>query len=129
MIFVYAFICVALIILSKSTYKRLVNPIAIFVLPWLLLACGYELKLIQYYDLTITTYMVIIFTVVLYSVGAVLGSKNGKITTVKITVGKSTEKVIVSKYEYKKKIQHAILITSIIGGVSTILAMRSIIGR
>ena len=89
----------------------------------------YEFKWIQYYDLTLKTHIVLVSSFLLYSVGALAGYEFGSCRSLKIKLNNIGCRKYVSEYIYKKRIRRVILVTTVIGGISTILAILSIIGR
>lgn len=129
MIFVYLILLVAFMLMSKNSFRDWFNPVTVFVCPWILMIVFYELKLIQYYELTLLTHVVLIITILLYVMGAVFGARYGRLNSTKVTIGLKNKNLQITESEYKIIIRKIIIITTIIGGVSTLLAIRSIINR
>ena len=129
MIIVYILLACLLTAVSKRQFHRWINPITVYIYPWTLMVIFYEFKWIQYYDLTLKTHVVLLSSFLLYSVGALAGYEFGSCRSLKIKLNNIGCRKYVSEYIYKKRIRRVILVTTVIGGISTILAILSIIGR
>ncbi len=128
MTFVYLLFACLLTALSRRQFKRWINPITVFIYPWIVMIIFYEFKFIQYYDLTIKTHIVLIATFVLYSIGVLAGCEFGSSKAMVIKLSSGNKRAI-SESEYKRRMRIAILVTTVIGGISTVMAIISIIGR
>ena len=60
MYFLYLATSIAELIVAAKIYRKIVNPVVLYVLPWLLSVSLYEMKLIKYYTLSLTTWLIII---------------------------------------------------------------------
>ncbi|MBR4770370.1 MAG: oligosaccharide repeat unit polymerase, partial [Clostridia bacterium] len=60
MYFLYLITSIAELIVAAKIYRKIVNPVVLYVLPWLLSVSLYEMKLIKYYTLSLTTWLIII---------------------------------------------------------------------
>ena len=60
MYFLYLITSIAELIVAYQIYKKIVNPVVLYVFPWLLSVSLYEMKLIKYYALSLTTWLIII---------------------------------------------------------------------
>ena len=60
MYFLYLATSIAELIVAAKIYRKIVNPVVLYVLPWLLSVSLYEMKLIKYYPLSLTTWLIII---------------------------------------------------------------------
>lgn len=60
MYFLYLATSIAELIVAGKIYRKIVNPVVLYVLPWLLSVSLYEMKLIKYYTLSLTTWLIII---------------------------------------------------------------------
>lgn len=60
MYFLYLITSIAELIVAGKIYRKIVNPVTLYVVPWLLSVSLYEMKLINYYALSLTTWLVII---------------------------------------------------------------------
>lgn len=60
MYFLYLATSIAELIVARKIYRKIVNPVVLYVLPWLLSVSLYEMKLIKYYTLSLTTWLIII---------------------------------------------------------------------
>lgn len=65
--------CVLISYLSIGIYGAKLNPVSVMTVPWCVMVCGYELRLIQYENLSILTYFVVILAILVYSIGAIVG--------------------------------------------------------
>ena len=60
MYFLYLITSIAELIVAGKIYRKIVNPVTLYVVPWLLSVSLYEMKLIKYYTLSLTTWLIII---------------------------------------------------------------------
>ncbi|GLI19869.1 hypothetical protein TSYNTROPHJE_16820 [Tepidanaerobacter syntrophicus] len=75
MIYAYIFINILYTMFSMKFYKAKINPISLYSIVWTAIVVLYELKLIYYYELTATTWMVLIFFQLAYNLGCIFGKK------------------------------------------------------
>lgn len=74
MTYIYMFVCVVFSIFSHKYFKKWVNPITAFCLPWGFMVFFYNLKLVEYYDLSVETYFVILFSTVIFFITCLIGA-------------------------------------------------------
>lgn len=79
MISIYILINIIFILLSFNFYKAKINPISIYSIIWVTMVTLYEIKLVYYYDLTLSTWMVIITFQFAYNLGCYFGINRKKI--------------------------------------------------
>lgn len=78
MYFLYLIMSVAELIVAGRIYRRIVNPVSLYVVPWLLSVSLYELKLIKYLDLSLATWFVIILFQSIFFACCFVFKSNGK---------------------------------------------------
>ncbi len=76
MVYIYVLINLAYIAFSRWLYRATVNPISLYSIMWTTMVVLYELKLVYYYDLTTTTWIIIIVFQLVYNIGCILGKRN-----------------------------------------------------
>ncbi len=59
------------ILLSIKLFKKVLNPLSLYTIIWTFLLSAYELKLIRYNDLTLTTWAVVIFAHLAFTLGVI----------------------------------------------------------
>lgn len=72
MALIYLLFNLYVVIFAKRIYKRYVNPLSIYSVPWSISVAAYELKLIAYYDLSIVTWCVVFGFQLVYILGCLL---------------------------------------------------------
>lgn len=70
----YIFICLMFSIFSHMYFKKWVNPITVFCIPWGGMILFYDLKLVEYYDLSVETYLVVLMSTIVFFVSVLLGA-------------------------------------------------------
>lgn len=83
----------------------------------------YSLKLVNYYDLSLSTFLVLILATSLYCAGTILGSRIR--SNSKTLFGR--KKIWISESEFKKIYKRVILICSLLGGFSAAMSLLEII--
>ena len=73
MVYVYVLMNVLLIHLSLKFYRALVNPISLYSITWVIITVLYEVRLVAFYDLTLTTWVTIVAFQVSYTIGCLFG--------------------------------------------------------
>lgn len=82
MAFVYLLICIAFSLFSHNYFKKWVNPITAFCLPWGLMLFCYDLKLVEYYDLDVETYLVVLIGTLVFFMSCLIGANLHPLTLV-----------------------------------------------
>lgn len=78
MLYIYILLSFYLFYKSYKKYAKYINILSIYILIWVLNVLLYEMKLIQYNDLTLATWLILFLNILLFSVGCLLPKKNTK---------------------------------------------------
>lgn len=97
-------------IIGIVRYKKTINPITIYAAIWIVIVVLYEMKMVDYFPLSNTTYLIILSFFIMYSFGNLLGLKIGKIYRKKPIV----------KEIYEKKIYQVIMLTMFIAAIAIV---------
>ncbi|MGB4437971.1 MAG: O-antigen polymerase [Sedimentibacter sp.] len=130
MIFVYILLNLVLYHFSKVVFKEKINPISIYSSVWVLMLIAFELKLIKYYDLTFTTWSVLISFQLAYSIGCIAGHTNLKKNryTINRKIDNNDYAGVISK-KIEKRLELIILVLSAISALAIIPNLISLINR
>jgi oligosaccharide repeat unit polymerase len=119
MIFVYILLNFALYYIGKVIFRKKINPISLYSFIWVPMLIAYELKFIYYYNLTLTTWFVIISFQLAYSFGCAIGQ-------LKFNKEKSINNIIVQSDDIyldlsnKKIRQHLKTVILFLSGISAL---------
>lgn len=125
MAFVYLLICIAFSLFSHNYFKKWVNPITAFCLPWGLMLFCYNLKLVEYYDLDVETYLVVLIGTVVFFMSCLIGANLHPLTLVITKYGHN--QVDMSIVEKKLKLWIIILSSAAVG--VSILRLIGLVGQ
>lgn len=125
MAFVYLLICIAFSLFSHNYFKKWVNPITAFCLPWGLMLFCYDLKLVEYYDLDVETYLVVLIGTVVFFMSCLIGANLHPLTLVITKYGHN--QVDMSIVEKKLKLWIIILSSAAVG--VSILRLIGLVGQ
>lgn len=125
MAFVYLLICIAFSLFSHNYFKKWVNPITAFCLPWGLMLFCYDLKLVKYYDLDVETYLVVLIGTVVFFMSCLIGANLHPLTLVITKYGHN--QVDMSIVEKKLKLWIIILSSAAVG--VSILRLIGLVGQ
>lgn len=130
MIIVYILFNFLLYFYSKGIFKEKVNPISIYSTIWVMMLVTYELKLVEYYNLTFMTWCVIISFQLAYSIGCVLGQAKHK--TDRYSTDENPKTNIVKDIKNKKiedRLKLVILVLAAISALGIIPNLLVLINR
>lgn len=122
MLIIYILLNLILIFYSIKIFKRKVNPVSIFCLVWSIVVVLYEIKLIQYNNLTYKTWLVLIIFQIAFFMGNYFGTSVWK-------KEKTNAKNICFDENVKKRMFNVIVITTLISSISIVPNILSIIGK
>jgi oligosaccharide repeat unit polymerase len=91
-------------------YKKTINPITIYAAIWVVIVGLYEIRMVNYFPLSNTTYLIIISFFIIYSFGNLLGHKIVKIS----------RKPPFAKDIYEKKLFQVIMLTMFIAAIAIV---------
>lgn len=125
MAFVYLLICIAFSLFSHNYFKKWVNPITAFCLPWGLMLFCYNLKFVEYYNLDVETYLVVLIGTVVFFMSCLIGANLHPLTLVITKYGHN--QVDMSIVEKKLKLWIIILSSAAVG--VSILRLIGLVGQ
>lgn len=85
MILLYTILCVSAIYLSYRKYKKILNPLSLYIFIWLLNVLLYELKLIKYNSLTYKTWVILFLNIIFFSLGIFMKKRSCSLIEEKFT--------------------------------------------
>lgn len=118
MTYIYLLICIVFSSFSHTYFKKWVNPITAFCLPWGLMVFCYNLKLVEYYDLDVETYLVVIVGTAIFSISCLTGAN---FHPIRLVITKTRHNQIDDMFILGKKLKSWILLLSMTAlGVSAL---------
>lgn len=75
MIYLFITLNFTYFLMSKVMYEKNINPLSLYVVIWSSIVLLHESGLIYFYDLSLTTWITIIFSEVLYILGVLIGNR------------------------------------------------------
>ena len=94
-----------------------INPVSIYSIVWAAMVALYQLKLVYYYDLTMTTWLIIIIFQAAYNVGCIVGKRR---YSNKSDVKKQPDSTITGSAGEEKDLRAVIIILCILCSISVI---------
>ena len=76
MLLLYICLCSFCFYLSLKKYKKVINILSLYIFIWLLNVLLYELKLLQYNNLEIKTWLILCANIIIFSFGCLIPKKN-----------------------------------------------------
>lgn len=125
MAYAYILVCFAFSIFSYAYFKKWVNPITVFCIPWGLMVFSYDLKLVTYYDLSEETYLVVLISTVLFFITTLVGANYSPIEFVFMKNVSHTS----DSFTIEKKMKLWIGILSLASLVANILRLIGLVGQ
>lgn len=124
MVFIYGILSVLFIMFSFFIFKKKINPVSIYSVVWLSIVVLYEMKLIQYEEISFKTWSVIFLFHIVFFLGNFIG-----VMIVREKVKRKANICIAKKCDLEKarKIYQVIVVTTIISAVAILPNIISII--
>jgi len=119
---------IAIVLLARQKFDKLVNPCSIYVFVWVFVVSLYNLNWVYYDQLTYTTYMYIIFFEIAVTMGIMTSyTLSFKIGSNRYMFSRSTHHY--NDVAFQKAIDRAIIITACLSAISIIPNSIMTIGR
>lgn len=109
MAYIYLLICIVFSLFSHAYFKKWVNPIIAFCLPWGLMVFCYDLKLVEYYDLDVKTYLVVIIGTAIFFISCLIGAD---FHPIRLVIIKAKRNQLEDMFKLEKKLRLWMLLLS-----------------
>lgn len=107
--------------LGLATFKRIFNPLTIFLVPWSLMVVLYEMKLVDYSNLSLLTYCVLLINTLVFCISCLLGFKSNIDLSVRL------KEKIIDRNTFKLKFKRLIILLTAIGIIPAIVSLIDVI--